>query len=66
MSRALSPDPSARYPGATEMSHALAECARAVAVPRSAARRGLDFIRRSMTGIMLAAAARGRGGGGKP
>jgi serine/threonine-protein kinase len=63
VSRALSPDASARYAGATEMSHALAACARAIARPESAARRGLDFIRKSMTGIMLAAAARGRGGG---
>jgi serine/threonine protein kinase len=63
VSRALSPDPSARYAGATEMSHALAACARTIADPVSAARRGLDFIRKSMTGIMLAAAARGRGPG---
>jgi serine/threonine protein kinase len=63
VSRALSPDPSARYAGATEMLLALAECARAIARPQSAARRGLDFIRKSMTGIMLAAAARDRGRG---
>jgi serine/threonine-protein kinase len=62
VARAISPDPSARFPGATEMSHALAECERAIAVPESAARRGLDFVRKSMTGIMLA--ARGRGGRG--
>jgi hypothetical protein len=60
VARAISPDPSARYSGATEMSRALAECERAIAVPESAARRGLDFVRKSMTGIMLA--ARGRGG----
>jgi hypothetical protein len=45
------------------MSQALAECARVIAGPASAARRGLDFIRKSMTGIALAAAARGRGSG---
>jgi hypothetical protein len=44
------------------MGHALAECERAIGVPESAARRGLDFVRNSMTRIMLA--ARGRGGRG--
>jgi eukaryotic-like serine/threonine-protein kinase len=62
VSRAIAPAPSARYASATEMSHALADCARAIAAPASAAQRGLEFVWKSMTGIMLAAAARGRGG----
>jgi eukaryotic-like serine/threonine-protein kinase len=62
VSRAIAPNPSARYASATEMSLALADCARAIAAPASAARRGLDFVWKSMTGIVLAATARGRGG----
>ena len=64
VSRAMAPDPVNRY-NAAEMSLALADCERAIAAPESAARRGFNFVWRSVTGIMLAATARGEGRSGE-
>jgi len=60
VSHSMSPDPSDRYATAGEMSRALAECARAIATPASATRRGLELVWNSMAGMVRAATSANR------